>query len=101
MGLGRIPQTIGLVCVAGGFSGCAQIGGAIYEVQMRMSDAVQLEDGTWSEIDLAMREAEKNCMAKSCDHAKTDGTTYTACFKDMCRENRGPKAPQGGTTTEK
>jgi len=101
MELGRLPQTIVLLWVAGGFSGCAQIGGAIYEVQMRVSDAVQLEDGTWSELDLAMSEAEKNCMAKSCDHAKTDGTTYTACFKDMCREHRGPKAHQGGATTEK
>ena len=101
MGLGRIPQTIGLVCVAGGFSGCAQIGGAIYEVQMRMSDAVQLEDGTWSEIDLAMSEAERACMATSCSDAKTDGATYTACFKDICRERRGPQASEGDTPTEK
>ena len=75
-------------CLAIGLAGCGPVGGLVYEVQMRCSDAVALDDGTWSEIDLAMTEGEKACMAASCAESKVDQATYTGCFKQQCRAER-------------
>ena len=73
--------------------GCSEIGGIIYESQMRASDAVELDDGSWSDLDLIMSESEKACMAERCVEARADEDTYTACFKETCREKDAATAP--------
>jgi len=88
----NIARMVRSVFLTGALAGCTSIGGVIYELQMQFSDAVQLEDGTWSEIDLAMNDVEKACMAKTCGDSKANEATYTTCFKDKCRKKSGSDA---------